>query len=397
MHDAAPTGYGEPTEYGRPVGLFVKLRLTAQHLRQLASRCMTSRSVQQTAQRVGIALVVALLWQLTSCSRSSAPNTPADPQAPAHSSGHAGMAGPATATAANWSPSAGGHLPGSTGAGANPGGTPAALGPPQSWTAEAAAHHCTAPPLIAHRGQGASMSALPENTSAAELSAAHQGATLLNVDVRWTSDDVPVALHDPTLNRTTTGSGPVNAITAAQFQALSLKTNDSRQVLGGRHPETLAQLLATAKGTGLPIVIQMEADPFSGGAGQASINALAAVIAASGYGGEVVVGGWAADDVRAFSTTAPGIRTAFIQESGNPTAASIRATGARILYIDYAQLTAAQVTAWHAGGLAVWAWTPAYPDQWTRLRTLGVDAIATNWLASYTSWARPCPAVLPSV
>jgi glycerophosphoryl diester phosphodiesterase len=170
-------------------------------------------------------------------------------------------------------------------------------------------------------------------------------------------------------------------------------------VLGGKHPETLAQLLATARTTGLPMVLQMEADPFSdGGAGQASINALAAVIESSGYGGKIVVGGWAADDVRAFSATAPGIRTAFIQESGNPTAASIRATGASILYIDYAQLTAAQVSAWHAGGLDVWAWTPAYPAQWTRLKALGVDAIATNWLASYTHWGgHPCAPVLPSV
>jgi len=393
MHDAAPTGYGEPAGYGhgRQVGLLVKLRLAAQHVRLLASRCMTSRSMQQTAQRVGIALVVALLWQLTSCSRSPAPNTPADPQGPTHSSG------PATATGAAWSPSAAGHLPGSTGAGANPGGTAAAVTAPQSWTAQAAAHHCAAPPLIAHRGQGASMASLPENTSAAELSAAHQGATLLDVDVRWTSDGVPVALHDPTLNRTTTGSGPVSAITAARFGALSLKSNDGRHVLGNHRPETLAQLLATAKRTGLPIVVQMEADPFNGGAGQAAINALAHVVTASGYSGKVVVGGWAADDVRAFSMAEPGIRTAFIQESGNPTAAAIRATGARILYIDYAKLTAAQVSAWHAGGLDVWAWTPAYPDQWTRLRALGVDAIATNWLADYTHWARPCAAALPSV
>ncbi len=396
MHDAAPTGYGRPTGYVRRVGLFVKLRLTARHLRQLTSRCMTSRSVQQTAQRVGIALVVALLWQLTSCSRSPAPNTPAQPQGPAHSTGPAGAT--ATATEANWSPSAAGHLPGSTGAGANPGGSAAAVGPPQSWAAGAAAHHCNAPPLIAHRGQGASMAQVPENTSAAELSAVGQGATVLNVDVRWTEDDVPVALHDPTLNRTTTGSGPVSAITAARFTALSLKTNDSVHVLHGAHPETLAGLLAAAKNTGLPMVLQMEADPFAdGGAGQASITALANVITGSGYTGQIVVGGWAADDVRAFSTTAPGIRTAFIQESGNPTAASIRATGASILYIDYAQLTAAQVNAWHVGGLDVWAWTPAYQSQWSHLRAIGVDAIATNWLASYTHWGRPCALVLPTV
>jgi glycerophosphoryl diester phosphodiesterase len=387
MHDAAPT------RFGRHVRLLVTLRLTAQHLRMLASRWVTRRSVQQTAQRVGIALVVAVLWQLTSCSRSSTPHTPENAQVPAFSAGQTTGAGAGTEPVQ--SPSAAGRQSGSAGPRINPGGSTSGLG--GSGGLNPPLIRCTAPPLIAHRGQGASMAALPENTSVSELAAARQGATLLDVDVRWTSDNVPVALHDATLNRTTNGSGPVSSITAGQFTSLSLKTNDGAHVVSGRHPETLAQLLAAAKGTGLPIIVQMEADPFAGGAGQASISALANVIAASGYGGEVVVGGWAADDVSAFSAASPGVRTAFLQESGNPTAASIRATGARILYIDYAQLTAAQVIAWHAGGLAVWAWTPAYPAQWTHLRALGVDAIATNWLGDYTHWGRPCAAVLPSV
>ncbi|MBS2964918.1 hypothetical protein KGA66_17815 [Actinocrinis puniceicyclus] len=254
---------------------------------------------------------------------------------------------------------------------------------------------CSAPPVIAHRGEGGTIAPLPENTSAAELAAVAQGASMLNADLRWTRDDVPVAIHDRLLDRTTTGTGPVLSVTAVQFTALGLKSNDGRRRLpGDQHPQTLAQLLAAVKHTGVPIVLQMEADPFAaGGSGQASIRALAAVIAASGYGGKVVVGGWAADDVAAFSAAAPGVMTAFIQETGNPSAASITATGARIIYIDFARLTAPQIAAWHAGGLAVWAWTPPFSAQWRRLQAMGVDAIATNWIPAYSRWARPCPPV----
>ena len=326
-------------------------------------------------------LAAGLLWQLAACSGTTVPAAPLG--------GAAGSGG------------------GSGGGGGSGLGRPVGNPQPRSGGPAGGWHggprygaHCAAPPVIAHRGEGGTIAPVPENSAIAELAALRQGASLLDVDVRWTSDDVPVVIHDPTLNRTTTGSGPVASVTAAQFTALGVRTNDGRRVLPRLHPQTLAQLLAALKGTetrrnAAPIIVQMEADPFAGGAGQSSINALISVIAASGYGGKIVVGGWSADDVSAFSASAPGIRTAYIQESGNPSAASIRAAGASILYIDFAKLTPSQVAAWHRGGITVWAWTPAHASQWARLRTMGVDAIATNWVGSYTHWARPCAAVLP--
>ena len=264
---------------------------------------------------------------------------------------------------------------------------------------------CPSPPVIAHRGDGApGVTAFPENTSAAELDAARHGTSMLNVDVRWTADGVPVAIHDATLDRTTTVAGhnvPVLSVTAAQFTALWAKNNNGSAYAGHVHPQTLAQLLAAVKSTGLPIVLQMEADPFGpGGGGQASINALAAVVSTSGYAGETVVGGWSAADVRAFAAAAPGVRTALIVEALNapaaPAAAQVAASGAHILYIDFRGVTAASVAAYHQAGLSVWAWTPAFPPDWTALRTAGVDAIATNWVPSYVQWAHGrCAAVLP--
>lgn len=269
----------------------------------------------------------------------------------------------------------------------------------------AGGHKCAAPPVIAHRGDGApGVTAFPENTSGAELDAARHGASILNVDVRWTADGVPVAIHDPTLDRTTTAAGhnvAVLSVTAAQFTGLWAKNNNSTPYAGRVHPQTLAQLLAGVKGTGLPIVLQMEADPFAaGGGGQASIKALAAVVSGSGYSGETVVGGWNAADIHAFAAAAPGVRTALIWEALSPGSApqpgAVAASGAHILYIDYLGVTAAAVTAWHQAGLTVWAWTPAFSMQWSALRGAGVDAIATNWVPSYVQWAHGrCAAVLP--
>jgi glycerophosphoryl diester phosphodiesterase len=330
-------------------------------------------------------LAAGVLCTTTACSVTNAPASPVDAQ-------HIGDAiGRITASAIPTSaaPSA------SSTATASPSPTPTPRGSASSSRHGNPGGSCSAPPVIAHRGEGGIDAPLPENTSTAELAAVAQGASMLNVDVRWTKDDVPVAIHDESLDRTTTGSGPVLSVTAAQFTALGLKSNDGqRQLSHNQHPQTLAALLAAVRHTGAPIVLQMEADPFSaGGAGQASINALASVIAASGYGSKVVVGGWAADDVTAFSAAAPNVVTAYIQESGNPSPSSITATGARILYIDFAGVTRQQVAAWHAAGLAVWAWTPPFSAQWVHLRAIGVDAIATNWVPAYTHWATPCPVV----
>lgn len=60
------------------------------------------------------------------------------------------------------------------------------------------------PPLIAHRGAG---KAAPENTLAAFRKGAACGFLMMEYDVKLTADDVPILLHDDTLERTSNGAG----------------------------------------------------------------------------------------------------------------------------------------------------------------------------------------------
>ncbi len=62
------------------------------------------------------------------------------------------------------------------------------------------------PFLIAHRGCSASV---PENTLAAFEAALDAGAEVLECDVQMSRDGVAIVLHDPRLDRTTSGSGAV--------------------------------------------------------------------------------------------------------------------------------------------------------------------------------------------
>ncbi|NJD10445.1 MAG: glycerophosphodiester phosphodiesterase [Gemmatimonadetes bacterium] len=76
----------------------------------------------------------------------------------------------------------------------------------------------TPPLLVAHRG-GAGLA--PENTLAAFESAARDWAVdMIELDVRATADGACVVIHDPTVDRTTDGTGPVARFTLAELRRL---------------------------------------------------------------------------------------------------------------------------------------------------------------------------------
>jgi glycerophosphoryl diester phosphodiesterase len=81
-----------------------------------------------------------------------------------------------------------------------------------------AAHLYTRTPLIlGHRGASADA---PENTRTAFETALAQGVDGFELDVTLSADGVPIVIHDDTLDRTTSGAGPVNALTLAELKTL---------------------------------------------------------------------------------------------------------------------------------------------------------------------------------
>jgi glycerophosphoryl diester phosphodiesterase len=72
------------------------------------------------------------------------------------------------------------------------------------------------PLVFGHRG----CALAPENTIQAFDLALERGADGLEMDVRLSGDGVPLVHHDPDLDRCTDGSGPLDALTAAQLSRL---------------------------------------------------------------------------------------------------------------------------------------------------------------------------------
>ena len=75
--------------------------------------------------------------------------------------------------------------------------------------------------IFAHRGDWRNA---PENSLKAFQNCIDEGLDGIEVDVQLTKDSVLVVMHDPTLERTTTGVGKVSDYTYAELQGLYLKS-----------------------------------------------------------------------------------------------------------------------------------------------------------------------------
>lgn len=70
---------------------------------------------------------------------------------------------------------------------------------------------------INHRGDNVTA---PENTMPAFINSVRNGFVFVETDVRFTSDNVPVLLHDATVDRTSNGTGAISGMTYTQARAL---------------------------------------------------------------------------------------------------------------------------------------------------------------------------------
>lgn len=107
--------------------------------------------------------------------------------------------------------------------------------------------------IIGHRG---ACGDAPENTLASFSRAISLGASWVEFDVRFSSDGVPVVIHDATLNRTTKMKGPVNKTPAWKL------ASDSGSSAG--EVPTLAQVLGLLDEHGINCYVEMKANPPGG-------------------------------------------------------------------------------------------------------------------------------------
>lgn len=119
------------------------------------------------------------------------------------------------------------------------------------------------PLVIAHRGHCIEV---PENTMEAYRRAIDLGTGMIECDVNRTRDDQLVMIHDWTLDRTTSGSGPVRDLTLEEVRALDAGSWFDRQFTGLRVPTT-AETIEIGREAGIQMCFEVKGetpDEFAG-------------------------------------------------------------------------------------------------------------------------------------
>lgn len=219
----------------------------------------------------------------------------------------------------------------------------------------------TKPLIIAHRGAHDGRTDL-ENRLPAFARAVELGVSTMECDIRLSADNEPVVIHDDTLDRTTRGSGPVNAFTAAELESYGVPTLRSLlRLLGER-----ARLLVEIK--------------------SASPHRVAEVIFAESAQHRVTIFSFHPQYVRVMTRLHPRMEVGCIAGRWGEKSVDVPAClglavelGATSLLPYKGVATPELVEAAHARGLKVFPWTVNTPEDYKIMTDAGVDGILTDY------------------
>jgi glycerophosphoryl diester phosphodiesterase len=213
--------------------------------------------------------------------------------------------------------------------------------------------------ITSHRGAGYLE---PENTLRAIARAITLGVDQIEIDVRLTRDGHLVLMHDPTVNRTTNGTGKVEDLTLAEIRQLDAG-------FGERVP-TLVEALDLTRGK---VILQIELK------GPGTPGAVVQAVEATGREEDVVLTSFVHEwlvEVRRLHTRI-GTGTLW----GRLPADAVQKTqqiDAQALHVWHEQIDGNLVATAHTQGLLVRAWNANEETAMRALIELGVDAIGSD-------------------
>lgn len=257
------------------------------------------------------------------------------------------------------------------------------------------------PRVIAHRGGG---TAAPENTIAAIEVGRALGFAAIEIDAMLARDDVPVLMHDPSVDRTTDGTGPVGERTATELTQLDAGAWFAARYAGERVP-TLEAAIAHCRAHGVWIDIEIK----PGRGDERRTGAAVARLVARQYADCVRPGGdraeaidprvpllcsFSVDALAAARTAAPDLpRGLLISRVPPDWQARVDALGCVALHTNHRHLTRPVARAVKDAGYWLFAYTVDDPQRAREVLDWGVDAFCTDRIdligPDFASKARP--------
>ena len=224
---------------------------------------------------------------------------------------------------------------------------------------------------VAHRGASAEC---PENTMLAFRRAMEYGVDALELDVHLTRDGGLAVIHDPTLDRTTTGSGRVRDRTLAE-----IKQFDAGR---GEQVPSLDEVFALVRPTPVRLCVEVKGETEA-----EELNIAEAVVQSlehADFLGRAIVTSFspaALLKVRALQPALPTMLDPWPQDGTLAPRQICKQTlraGANCLSFDFRFVTPAVADECRLTGLALWPWAPDGADEIRRMAQLGVPGIMTD-------------------
>ena len=233
--------------------------------------------------------------------------------------------------------------------------------------------------VLGHRG-GRGEGWPPENSLAAFARAIDEGADGVELDVRLTADGVPIALHDPTLTRTTGGldTRAVHRLAYADLPPL-------RGLAGGERIPRLIDALAALRGRIVNVEIKSDVAPASRlGDVPDRLRLVRAAAAAvkSVPGADVVFSSFDPLVVVALAAIAPRVPRAILVGASTPRAATALPLAMKpavaAVHLEESLFTKLRAERLARSGLRLAAWTVNDPERAAALVALGIAWIITD-------------------
>ena len=242
------------------------------------------------------------------------------------------------------------------------------------------------PRVLAHRGGG---TLAPENTIAAITEGLERGFRGVELDAMLASDDVPVLMHDPTLERTGLVSGAVSELAAAELERVDVGSWHSARFAGEKVP-TLERTLRFCHDHDVWPNIEIKPAPgFEEATGAAvartTCKIYAGLVRSGGARADLVeprvplLSSFAPDALLAAREVAPNLPLGWLVDDLPP---DWRETVVRLdcvaLHTDHRHLTARQAQQIKRAGVWLFCYTVNSPQRVQTLFRLGVDAVCTD-------------------
>jgi glycerophosphoryl diester phosphodiesterase len=234
------------------------------------------------------------------------------------------------------------------------------------------------PLLIGHRGYPAKF---PENTLAAFEGAVQAGCDMIELDVTLTKDRKVVVIHDDTLDRTTTGKGPVRDHSLQEIKKLDAGSWFDARFAAERVPMLSEVMKLTAGRCMLNIEIKesaFEADyPVD-----AIEHQVVKLVKKSGAMDQVIISSFDRRILERIAAMDAPPAVAFISDHGADKRVLEMLLKMRAFswHPRFTVLTRDQVDMLHAAGLKIFPWTINTRAEAEKVLALGVDGLICNEL-----------------